>query len=139
MKALVVDDCAVARELLVLALENYTEVDQVESGVDAVKMVEAALDSDSPYDLICMDLNMPGMTGHDALRLIRQKEADRSSQHLSKIFMVTASSSPDDMMEALLAGDCDDYLTKPVLMNTLKELLQKHQIADPVSLKPSTL
>lgn len=128
MKVLVVDDCAIARELLIIALENFVDVDQAENGADAVKMVEAALNSDSPYVLICMDLNMPGMTGHDALRLIRQKEADCSSRHRSKIFMVTASSSPDDMMEALLSGDCDDYLTKPVLIQTLKELLQKHQL-----------
>ncbi len=129
MKALVVDDCAIARELLVLALEGLTNADQAENGTDAVKMVEAALGAEHPYDLICMDLNMPGMTGHDALRLIREKEAEGLSRHRAKIFMVTASSSPDDMLEALLSGDCDDYLTKPVLMQTLKELLQKHQIA----------
>jgi len=129
MKALVVDDCAIARELLVLALEGLINADQAENGTDAVKMVEAALGAEHPYDLICMDLNMPGMTGHDALRLIREKEAEGSSRHRAKIFMVTASSSPDDMLEALLSGDCDDYLTKPVLIQTLKELLQKHQIA----------
>lgn len=129
MKALVVDDCAVARELLVLALEGLINADQAENGTDAVKMVEAALGAEHPYDLICMDLNMPGMTGHDALRLIREKEAEGSCRHRAKIFMVTASSSPDDMLEALLSGDCDDYLTKPVLIQTLKELLQKHQIA----------
>jgi CheY-like chemotaxis protein len=42
--------------------------------------------------------------------------------------MITASSSPDDMMEALLSGSCDDYLTKPVMHKTLIELLQKHNL-----------
>lgn len=44
------------------------------------------------------------------------------------VFMITASSSPDDMMEALLSGACDDYLTKPVMHMTLVELLQKHKL-----------
>lgn len=127
MKALVVDDCMLTREMLAMALENYAAcVDRAENGADAVRMVTDALDSEQPYDLICMDLNMPEMTGNEALRLIRCNEEHKGAAFRSKAFMITSSSSPDDMMEALLSGDCDDYLTKPVMLKTFAELLHKH-------------
>lgn len=126
MKALIVDDCEIARELLLVALEKYARVEQAEDGIQAVRMVEQALAEDTPYDLICLDLNMPGISGHETLREIRSKEELSAARLRSKVFMITASSSPDDMMEALLSGFCDDYLTKPVMSRTLVELLQKH-------------
>lgn len=126
MKALIVDDCEIARELLLVALEKYARVEQAEDGIQAVRMVEQALAEDTPYDLICLDLNMPGISGHETLREIRSKEELSAAGLRSKVFMITASSSPDDMLEALLSGFCDDYLTKPVMSRTLVELLQKH-------------
>jgi len=42
------------------------------------------------------------------------------------VFMVTGSSSPDDMFDALMHGDCDDYLTKPLMQQNFNELLGKH-------------
>lgn len=126
MKALVVDDCMLTREMLAMALEKYASVDRAENGADAVRMVTEALDGEVPYDLICMDLNMPEMSGNEALKLIRRKEELNGAAFRSKAFMITSSSSPDDMMEALLSGDCDDYLTKPVMLKTFSELLHKH-------------
>ncbi len=126
MRALVVDDCMLTREMLAMALEKYASVDRAENGADAVRMATEAMDSETPYNLICMDLNMPEMTGHEALRLIRYQEEHKGTAFRSKAFMITSSSSPDDMMEALLSGDCDDYLTKPVLLKTFAELLNKH-------------
>ncbi len=128
MRALVVDDCMLTREMLAMELEKHATVDRAENGADAVRMVAEALDSEAPYNLICMDLYMPEMTGHEALRLIRGQEKLMGGRFRSKVFMITSSSSPDDMMEALLSGDCDDYLTKPVMSKMLLELLHKHGV-----------
>lgn len=128
MKVLIVDDCEIARELLAVPLEKYARIDQAENGEQAVQMVEQALGQSEPYELICLDLNMPGMSGHETLRVIRAMEDQLAADLRAIVFMITASSSPDDMMEALLSGACDDYLTKPVMHMTLVELLQKHKL-----------
>lgn len=58
------------------------------------------------------------------LRTIRTLE-DEAGGRKAIVFMITASSSPDDMLEGLL-GSCDDYLTKPVVRHALRVLLSKH-------------
>ena len=127
MKALIVDDCEMTRELISLPLMGHGAVDMAEDGDEAVSKVESALKGDAPYTLICLDLNMPKMGGHEALRCIRKLETEAGAER-STVFMITSSSSPDDMVEALMSGDCDDYLTKPVMTNTFKELLRKHDL-----------
>lgn len=127
MKALIVDDCEMTRELISLPLMGHGIVDMAEDGEEAVSKVQAAINNEAPYTLICLDLNMPKMGGHEALRSIRQLESDGGVER-STVFMITSSSSPDDMVEALMSGDCDDYLTKPVMTNTFKELLRKHDL-----------
>ena len=71
MKALIVDDCMIARELLMVALERYARADQAEDGYQAIRMVEQALQQDTPYDLICLDLTMPGARGFSTLLHVR--------------------------------------------------------------------
>ena len=70
MRALVVDDSAVMRKVLIGALgrANITEVDQAADGLEAV----SATDSQE-YGLILMDWNMPNMLGIDAVKAIREK------------------------------------------------------------------
>ena len=128
MKALIIDDCMIARALLAVSLETFARIEEAENGEKAVQMVEQAIKKSEPYNLICLDLNMPGMSGHETLRAIRNVEEQQETDVQAIVFMITASSSPDDMMEALLSGSCDDYLTKPVMHKALIELLHKHRL-----------
>lgn len=125
MKTLIVDDVEMNRELLAIFLEGRSSVICAESGEDALKLVEEALGADAYFDLICMDISMPGMDGHEALKRIREMELEHGGARATA-FMVTASSSPDDMFDALLQGGCDDYLTKPLMKQSFLELLDKH-------------
>ena len=134
-KVLVVDDCRESRMLMAVMLDQFSCIDLGEDGEQAVKMVEKALSEDAHYDLICLDLTMPGMGGHEALHRIRSLEGQHNGGRKSVVFVVTASSSPDDMMKALVPGSCDDFLTKPVLWRTLQDLLERHGLVDkPVEL-----
>lgn len=128
MKALIVDDVEMNREMLAIFLEGVATVAFAESGDQALNLVEEALLKGNYFDLICMDISMPGMDGHEALRTIRSLEAAQPGVR-AKVFMVTASSSPDDMIEALVTGGCDDYLTKPLMQQNFQELLRKHGLA----------
>ena len=125
MKALIVDDVEMNRELLAIFLEGRAVVTFAESGEDALKLLEGALKSDAYFDLICMDIFMPGMDGHETLSKIREMEAAYDDVRAT-VFMVTGSSSPDDMFDALIQGGCDDYLTKPLMQKNFSDLLVKH-------------
>ncbi len=125
MKALIVDDVEINRELLALFLEGRASVVFAESGEEALKLVGDALGTDAYFDLICMDIFMPGMDGHATLKKIREMETALGGKR-AKVFMVTSSSSPDDMIDALLDGACDDYLAKPLMHKSFSDLLNKH-------------
>ena len=125
MKALIVDDVEMNRELLAIFLEGRAATFFASSGEEAIKLVEEALRTDSYFDLICMDILMPGMDGHETLRTIREMERVHGDVR-AKVFMVTGSSSPDDMIDALVTGGCDDYLTKPLMQQSFQGLLVKH-------------
>ena len=125
MRALIVDDVEMNRDMLALFLEGRATYVMAESGEEAVMLAEEALRAGNGFDLICMDIGLPGISGHEALKSIRDLEANHGNAR-SKVFMVTASSSPDDMIDALLVGECDDYLTKPLMRQNFLMLLDKH-------------
>ena len=125
MKTLIVDDVETNRELLAFFLEGRATIVSAGSGEEALRLVEDALRTDRYFDLICMDIGLPGINGHEALKSIRELEAAHGDAR-AKVFMVTGSSAPDDMIDALVVGDCDDYLTKPLMRQNFMELLDKH-------------
>jgi two-component system KDP operon response regulator KdpE len=100
-RILVVDDDPQIRRVMRVTLtgQGY-EVDDAKSG-------EAALEKlrDERFDLVLLDMNMPGMGGLDTCREIR-------SQSEIAIIMLTVRDSDDDKVAALDAG-ADDYVTKP--------------------------
>ena len=121
---LLADDHEVVRagyRRLLESTSNIEVITEVASGEDAYCRY-----CDYQPDVLVMDLTMPGINGHETLREIRAREDQLTPGSRATVFMITASSSPDDMMEALLSGSCDDFLTKPVMNRTLMELLQKH-------------
>ena len=108
-----------------MMLEEFATVTTAGSGKEAIDAVAAAIDQNEPYDLICMDISMPTMRGHEAMQQIRALEGKKQVRR-SITFMVTASSDPEDMVAALVLGECDDYLPKPIMRRTFVELMQKH-------------
>lgn len=74
-----------------------------------------------PYDLVLMDLCMPGTDGFAATR--RLKQTDRYNS--VPIVAVTGLTSPDDIRMAYQAGVCD-YIAKPFKRNQLLDVVYKH-------------
>ena len=86
-----------------LAREGYL-VTTAEDGDRALALVGAGA-----YDLVLLDVEMPGMTGLDVLRRLRETHA----QTVLPVIMVTARSQGADIVEAFRLG-ANDYVTKPI-------------------------
>lgn len=128
MKILVVDDCAINCKLLQACLASFGDVEVAFSGRQAIEMAEAAIAAGAYYHLICMDLNMPFMNGHNAMLAIRELERAAVATRATA-FMITASSCPEDMTKAIMDGECDDYIVKPVTAKRLEALMNKHGLS----------
>ncbi len=108
MRILIVEDeAAVARQIASALTEAGHDPKAVHDG-------EAALDevSNTPFDLIVLDIILPGMDGFDVLRHLR-------SQHMaSRVLMLTARGEMKERVTGLQLG-ADDYLPKPFAMREL--------------------
>ena len=123
-RALVVDDNAMAREILASQLGTFgIQVETSHSGAQALVDIRSALDGRRPYDVVFLDWKMPGINGMETARLIR---ADELLDPAPKIILVTAYGR-EDVLEELHGVNLDGFLLKPVnastLFNTLVESL----------------
>lgn len=108
-----------------IAIELLSEegllVDRVSNGVACMEKLEKA--APDFYDLILMDIQMPVMNGYDATRKIRQLEDPFRSS--IPIIAMTANAFAEDRQKALFVG-MNDHVAKPVDMNVLIPVLEKH-------------
>lgn len=79
------------------------------------------LDSE-PFDALLMDIEMPGMDGYEAARIIRERE--RGTGRRRRVIAVTAHAM-SGIREKCLAAGMDDFLTKPIDPAALKEALER--------------
>ncbi len=115
-KILLVDDVDLFLELERSYLEGCGyDLVTASSGEETLQR----LDKVAP-DILLLDFYMPGMDGDEVCKLIRQKP---KWQQLP-ILMVTAAGKPEEVQQCLQAG-CDDYITKPVNKQELREKVQR--------------
>lgn len=125
MKILIVEDDFAARKLLQKYLSSYGDCDIAVNGIEAVDAFKDALDKDWPYELICLDIMMPNMDGHEALKAIRQIESDHGINGFDgvKVIMTTALDDPKNVMDSFREG-CEAYIVKPVEKYKLLEEME---------------
>src|SRR5467141_1117406 len=108
MRILVAEDDAPLAEFLHERLEQEQfAVQVVSSGAEAEQLA-----SDQPYDLVILDLNLPGARGLDILRGIRSKKPDLP------VLIITGASKVEERVRGLDAG-ADDYVAKPFVFAEL--------------------
>lgn len=115
MRALIVDDESTSRIVLEEILARYGEVHSANNGSEAVGRCRRALEQGRPYDVICMDIMMPGVSGLEALQLIRKEEKrfGRAGDQAAKVIMITARDDSESISQSFQQL-CDAYLTKPI-------------------------
>ena len=118
LRVLIAEDNPINRKVLRSMLSSLNlAADTVNDGPSVL----AAL-KESSYDLILMDCQMPGMDGDEVTRIIREGRASRSGQPV--VVAITADVSAGHREECLHAG-MDDFLAKPVRLDTLKAGLRR--------------
>jgi two-component system chemotaxis response regulator CheY len=115
MRTLIVEDDFTSRLLLQAFLSPYGECHIAVNGREAVAAFRSAQERGQAYDLICMDIMMPEMDGHTALREIRALEETGGTPPTKrvKIIMTTALNDAENVVQSVNAS-CDAYLLKPI-------------------------
>jgi two-component system, OmpR family, KDP operon response regulator KdpE len=124
-RILVVEDEPSLRKVLRVSPSSIGfEVEEACAGEEALGLVEQ-----HPFDLVLLDINMPGLTGFEACQRIH------SLAPRTRIVMLTARDAEDDKVRALDLG-ADDYITKPFrlpeLLARLRAVLRRVYTRDPL-------
>ncbi len=124
LRILLVEDNRTNQVLAMRLLEKRGhEVAVAGNGVEALETLET-----QTFDLVLMDVQMPGMDGLQATQAIRKDER-KSGKHIPIIAM-TAHAMVGDMERCLEAG-MDDYITKPIRPQQLVEIMERYAFAAP--------
>ncbi len=128
LRILVVDDSRYQRALLARSLGSYGDIEEAADGAEACEMFSRALGEGRPFDLVVMDILMPGMDGHTALRRMNavQDERGMKAGERAGTIIVSSLNDPVNMMQGQFEDKADAYITKPfddqVLLETLRSL-----------------
>ena len=117
LRVLVVDDSTTNQLVAVAFLDRLgIRADVAGDGAEAVQMVESG-----NYDLVLMDVHMPGTDGYAATKMIRALDGAKSQ---ITIVAMTANAMEGDR-DACLAAGMDDYISKPIDRRRLAELVER--------------
>ena len=116
LHALVIDDSAAIRKQLELELRDAgITAEFAESGEEALEIIK-----DKHFDLVFLDIIMPGMDGYETCKVMRTNAAYKKTP----IVMLSGKTSPLDEVQGVIAG-ATTYLTKPVKSDKLQETLNR--------------
>jgi PAS domain S-box-containing protein len=119
LKVLLVEDDMLNQEVAQSMLINLKfDVDAVNNGREAIKALET-----QPYDLVLMDIQMPEMDGLQVVKIIRSPESKVINKDIP-IIALTAHAIKGDRERFIKAG-MDDYISKPITLKAVGELLDK--------------
>lgn len=126
MRILIAEDDLASRKFMSKYMSSYGECDVTVNGIEAIEAFIMGLDSQKPYDLICLDIMMPKVDGIKALKVMREIEAVREIEESNrvKIIIITALGKTDYVMSAFETG-MEAYVNKPVDMDMMEEAMKK--------------
>ena len=108
MKVLVIEDDRTVGQYVKRGLEEHRiHADLVDDGMEGLRLASGGL-----YDLLVLDLRLPGMTGLEVLRTLRDRGVT------TPVLVLTAQDAVDFKVQALRMG-ADDYVTKPFAFEEL--------------------
>ncbi|KPK59217.1 MAG: hypothetical protein AMS21_10100 [Gemmatimonas sp. SG8_38_2] len=120
-KVLVIEDDEVLRQLLIDVLNDQDyQIEAAETGEEGLRAMEQDV-----FDIVLLDINLPGMDGMDVLRLVPARQPD------AQVVMMTAFGTVDTAVEAMKQG-AFDYINKPFstdeLLLTITRALEEQDL-----------
>lgn len=120
-KILVVEDTEINCKLVLKILNNCgLTCDMAYNGKEAIEAI-----NNNKYDLIFMDCQMPILDGYEATKQIRILEEQEGKNNPIPVVAMTAHALKSDMDKCLASG-MDDYISKPINIETLMNIIEKY-------------
>lgn len=125
MKCLIVEDNKNNYELLQRMLEDFGYCDIAENGEEAFDIFKQAHTENEPYDVMFLDIMMPGINGDEVLRMIRSWEKNHLGEGQNvRIVMATSKTDTDTIITSYDDG-CQHFLMKPYDKVEILDLMHK--------------
>lgn len=113
MRALIVEDDALSARVLHLTLHTHFETVCTDDAERSFAAYMQALDGDAPFDVVLLDLMLPGESGLTVLERIRTVETERSLPRVP-VLVTTAVTDINIALRAFEQGHISAYLVKPL-------------------------
>ncbi len=126
MKFLIAEDDATSALVLKKFLSDFGEVTIASDGMEALEVFTDTVKNGDSFDLLCLDVMMPKVSGIEVLSVIRKLEEDLGVAEDARlpIIMMTALSDMDYVDEAFDLG-CDGYAAKPVDLDKVEGMMRE--------------
>jgi len=127
LRILIVEDEPVNREFLRLSLRGLGDCQAVSSGEDAVAAQRTALEQNQPFDVVFLDIMLPGINGLQALEQLRALEDRHGVPQERRVPVIITTTLDDDKTasRAFIHGQAVSYMTKPFRAAQIREELSK--------------
>ena len=119
MRSLVVDDDFICRSTLLAQLLPFGSCNAAADGIEALQAISRAQEEGWSFDLICLDIDMPTISGHEVLRALRQQEG-RLLDGPRAIVIMTSSHSESNQVKSAFVNQADGFLVKPIRSELLR-------------------
>ncbi|MBR1567682.1 MAG: response regulator [Lachnospiraceae bacterium] len=129
MNILVVEDDAVSRKVMTYFVNKYGDCQTAEDGEKAVELYKHAWEQGQPYNLICMDIKLPGMDGYDTIEKIREYETKQNIPEFkkAKVIITSGMDAGENIPKSFELG-CVAFASKPIEFAQFDSLLRELQL-----------
>jgi len=130
LRFLIVDDDESVHLYLGTVLAKYAECDFALSGEDGVLKFDEAYEARRPYDVVMMDILMPGMDGHQTAEMMRSRGEGKGISEINQFKLVMVTSLVDDtnVSKAFFNTHAACYIVKPLDKKKVLEELRQNLI-----------
>lgn len=130
MRFLIVDDDESIHLYLQAVLAPFAQCDSALSGEKGVELFDKAYAEGNQYDVVMMDILMPGIDGHQAAELMRakEKESGLGDHHQFKLVMITSLVDDINVSKAFFNTHASCYIVKPLDKEKVIDELQQNLI-----------
>jgi len=131
-RVLIVDDDVLSRKQLEKYFSPHAACDVRGDGRSAVDAFAQALGEGVPYDIVCIDIVMPGLDGSQTLEMMRAIEDEYGVQEMdrARVIITTEKNDPKSIFQAFFDQHVFAYLVKPIKKQTIETELKKLRLVE---------